>query len=174
MSKTCLNRLQGNILVSCTVPAHGISDLYLVHVEDVKLTYSSDATQISGIEFAAGTRSYRVEGYKQNLQVTAALRSTDASARFDVSVRFKANLAGVYAQSITGGKFYVMLVEPEASGLNTIWGCVSPLECSNVEYDSNANGKMVTYTLSAPDGSAGNMRVAASAAVASTIISKSV
>lgn len=174
MSKTCLNRLQGNILVNCTVPAHGISDLYLIHVEDVTLTYSSDATQISSITFAEGTKSYRVEGYKQNLQVTAALRSTDASARFDVSVMFKANLAGVYAQSITGGKFYVMLVEPGGSGLNTVWGCVSPLECSNVEYDSNANGKMVTYTLSAPDGSAGNIRVATSAAVASTIISKSV
>lgn len=174
MSKTCLNRLQGNILVNCNVPAHGISDLYLMHVEDVTLTYSSDATQISGITFAEGARSYRVEGYKQNLQVTAALRSTDASARFDVSVMFKVTLAGVYAQSITGGKFYVMLVEPGSSSLNTVWGCVSPLECSNVEYDSNANGKMVTYTLSAPEGSAGNMRVVTSAAVANTIISKSV
>lgn len=174
MSKTCLNRLQGNILVNCTVPAHGISDLYLMHVEDVKLSYSHDTTQISGIEFAEGTRSYRVEGYKQNLQVTAALRSTDASARFDVSVMFKANLSGVYAQSITGGKFYVMLVEPGGSGLNTVWGCISPLECSNIEYDSNANGKLVTYTLSAPEGSAGNTRVVTSAAVAAKIISKSV
>lgn len=174
MSKTCLNKLSGNILVDCTLPIHGISELYLMHVEDVTFAYSSDATQITTATFASGAKSYKIEGYKQNLQVTSALRSTDASARFDVSVMFKTKLAGTYAQSITAGKFYVMLVEPMSSGTNTVWGCVSPLECSNVEYDSNANGKLVTYTLSAPDGSAGNMRVAASAAASSTIISKSV
>lgn len=174
MSKTCLNRLQNNILVSCSVPVHGISDLYLIYADDATLTYSADGTQITAVTFATGARSYRVEGYKQNLQVTAAIRSTDVSARFDVSVMFKANLAGTYAQAISVGKFYVMTVESMSPGLNTVWGCVSPLECSNVEYDSNANGKLVTYTLSAPDGSAGNMRVVASAAAASTIISKSV
>ena len=68
----------------------------------------------------------------------------------------------------------VMLEEPVATGSNTVWGCISPLECSNVEYDSNANGKLVTYTLSAPEGSAGNTRVVTSAAAATTIISKSV
>lgn len=174
MSKTCLKRLQGNILVNCEVPAHGISNLYLIHVEDVTLTYSPDATAIAAIVFAEGTRSYRVEGYKQNLQVTASLRSTDASEKFDVSVMFKAPLSGTYAQTIMAGKFYAMVVEPGSSGLNLVWGCASPLECSNVEYDSNANGKLVTYTLSAPDGSAGNSRVAALEKVASTIISKSV
>lgn len=174
MSKTCLNKLSGNILVDCTIPVHGITELYLMHVEDVTFAYSSDATQITTATFASGAKSYKIEGYKQNLQITSALRSTDVSARFDVSVMFKAKLAGTYAQSITTGKFYVLVVEPMSSGTNTVWGCVSPLECSNVEYDSNANGKLVTYTLSAPEGSAGNHRVVASAAVATSIIAKSV
>lgn len=174
MSKTCLNKLSGNILVNCEVPALGILNLYLMHVEDVAFTYSSDTTQISTVTFAEGAKSYRVEGYKQNLQVTASLRSTDASGRFDVSVMFKAKLAGTYAQVLSTGKFYVMLEEPLTTGSYTVWGCVSPLECSNVEYDSNANGKLVTYTLSAPEGSAGNVRVAMSPAVAATIIEKSI
>lgn len=174
MSKTCLLKLSGNIPVNCDAPAHGILNLYLMHVEDVTFTYTSDATQISAVTFAEGAKSYKVEGYKQNLQVTAALRSTDVSGRFDVSVMFKAKLAGTYAQVLSTGKFYVMLEEPLTTGSNTVWGCVSPLECSNIEYDSNANGKLVTYTLSAPEGSAGNIRVATSAAVAATIISKSV
>lgn len=174
MSKTCLNKLSDNILVGCDVLAHGIFNLYLMHVEDVNFTYLSDATVISAVTFAEGAKPYKIEGYKQNLQVTASLRSTDASGRFDVSVMFKAPLKRTYDRVLTTGRFYVMLEEPVTAGSNTVWGCVSPLECSNVEYDSNANGKLVTYTLSAPDGSAGNMRVIASAAVAATIISKSV
>lgn len=173
MSKNCLNKLSGNILVNCTLPVHGISDIYLMHVEDVTFGYSSDGTQITDVTFAEGAKSYRVEGYKQNLQATASLRSTDVSARFDVSVMFKAVLDGTIAPAVMTGKFYVMLVEPLAAGLNTVWGCNAPLECSNVDYDSNANGKRVTYTLSAPEGSAGNHRVVASAAAATSIIAKS-
>ena len=173
MSKTCLSRLQGNILVNCALRAHGISDIYLMHVEDVAFTYSSDATQILSVAFASGAKSYRVEGYKQNLQATASLRSTDVSGRFDVSIMFKTALGGMIAPAVMTGKFYVMLVEPLATGLNTVWGCNAPLECSNVDYDSNANGKLVTYTLSAPEGSAGNHRVVASAAAATSIVSKS-
>lgn len=174
MSKTCLNNLSGNILVTCALPAHGIKDLYLVRAEDVAVTFSEDGTQIKAITFAAGAKSYKVEGYKQNLQVTASLHSTDASARFGVSVMFKATLGGTIAPAIMSGRFYVMLVEPMSTGLNTVWGCNSPLECSNVEYDSNANGKLVTYTLAAPEGSAGNHRVVASSSVAASIIAKSV
>lgn len=174
MPKNCLTKLPGNILVDCGVPVHGIRNLYLMHVEDVTFTYAYDATQISAVVFAEGAKSYKIEGYKQNLQVTAALRSTDASGKFDVSVMFKSKLSGTYDRVFSTGKFYVMLEEPVTSGSNTVWGCFSPLECSNVEYDSNANGKLVTYTLSAPEGSAGNTRVVTSAAVAATIISKSV
>ena len=145
-----------------------------MHAEDVTFTYTSDGTQISAATFAEGAKSYRIEGYKQNLQATASLRSTDVSARFDTSIMFKTVLGGTIAPSVMAGKFYVMLVEPLNTGLNTVWGCNAPLECSNVEYDSNANGKLVTYTLSAPEGSAGNHRVVASAAAATSIISKSV
>ena len=174
MSKTCLNKLSGNILVDCGVPVHGILNLYLMHVEDVTFTYVPDVTQITAVTFAEGAKSYKVEGYKQNLQVTASLRSTDVSGKFDVSVMFKAKLLGTYAQVLSTGKFYVMVEEPVALGSKAIWGCISPLECSNIEYDSNANGKLVTYTLSAPEGSAGNFRVAPTVEVAAAIISKSV
>ena len=145
-----------------------------MHVEDVSFTYSATGGQITAANFAEGAKSYRIEGYKQNLQVTASLRSTDVTGRFDVSVMFKAVLGGTIAPTIMTGRFYVMLVEPQNAGLNTVWGCNAPLECSNVEYDSNANGKLVTYTLSAPEGSAGNHRVVASATAATSIIAKSV
>lgn len=174
MSKSCLNKLSGNILVGCDLPSYGIPEIYLMHVEDVTFAYSATATQILSATFANGAKSYKVEGYKQNLQVTSAFRSTDASGRFDVSVMFKSKLSGEVGRPIMNGKFYVMVVDPQSSGVNTVWGCNAPLECSNIEYDSNANGKLVTYTLSAPEGSAGNTRIVTSAEVTATIISKSV
>ena len=174
MSKSCLNKLSGNILVGCDLPSYGIPEINLMHIEDVTFTYSSTATQILTATFADGAKSYKVEGYKQNLQVTSAFRTTDASGRFDVSVMFKSKLSGEIGRPIMNGKFYVMVVDPQASGVNTVWGCNAPLECSTIEYDSNANGNLVTYTLSAPEGSAGNIRVVTSAKVAATIISKSV
>ena len=174
MSKICLNRLSGNILVDCSLPAHGITDIYLMHVEDVTFTYTPEGNAISIATFAEGAKSYRVEGYKQNLQVTASLRSTDVSGRFDVSIMFKSSLLGAIARPIMTGKFYVLLVEPLTADGSTVWGCNAPLECSNVDYDSNANGKLVTYTLSSPEGSAGNHRVVTSAITAASIIAKSV
>lgn len=173
MSKTCLNKLNDNILVGCDLPTHGIKDLYLMHVEDVTFTYNAANTTIDAVTFAQGAKSYKVEGYKQNLQVTASLRSTDVSGRLDVSVMFKSRLLGIIGHPVMAGKFYVMVVEPMSSGINSVWGCNSPLECSNIEYDSNANGSLVTYTLSAPEGSAGNNRIVTSPAAATSIISKS-
>lgn len=173
MSKNCLNKLPGNIMVDCVLPSYGIPEIYLMHVEDVTFSYSADATQISSATFAEGAKSYKVEGYKQNIQVTAAFRSTDASGRFDVSVMFKSKLSGPVGRPIMTGRFYVMVVYPSDSGVNVVWGCASPLECSNIEYDSNANGALVTYTLSAPDGSAGDTRVVTAPSVSRTIISKS-
>nr|DAG76799.1 MAG TPA: hypothetical protein [Caudoviricetes sp.] len=174
MSKSCLVKLSDNILVACDLPLYGIPEIYLMHIEDVTFSYNGTATQILTATFADGAKSYKVEGYKRNLQVTSAFRSTDASGRFDVSVMFKSKLTGAVARPIMNGRFYVMVVDPQDSGINTVWGCNAPLECSNIEYDSNANGKLVTYTLSAPEGSAGNIRVVTSAAVAAKIISKSV
>ena len=173
MSKTCLNKLPGNVLVDCALPVHGIPGIYLIHIEDVNLTYSTDGTQIEDITFAKGAKSYKVEGYKQNLQVTASLRSTDVTGRFDVSIMFKSKLSGSIGRPIMTGKFYVMVIEPLTTGVNHIWGCNAPLECSNVEYDSNANGRFVTYTLTAPEGSAGNNFIVPNSHVENTIISKS-
>lgn len=174
MSKTCLNKLSGNILTDCAVPTHGIPEIYLMHIEDVAFTFNADGTLALTATFEASAKSYKVEGYKQNLQVTSALRSTDATGRFDVSVMFKSRLSGVIGRPIMTGKFYVMVADPLSTGLNVIWGCNAPLECSAVEYDSNANGKFVTYTLTAPEGSAGNNLIVLDPAVTATIISKSV
>ena len=156
------------------MPTHGIPEIYLMHIEDVRFTYVAGGTQISAVTFTAGAKTYKVEGYKQNIQVTTALRSVDSSARFDTSIMFKSKFSGDIARPIMTGKFYVMVVQPLSAGANFVWGCNSPLECSNVEYDSNANGKLVTYTLTAPEGSAGNNPVVTIPAVAESIIAKSV
>ena len=174
MAKNCLNKLNDNILVDCTLPAVGVPEIYLMHVEDVSFTYNAAATTIDAVTFAGSAKPYKVEGYKQNLQVTASLRSTDISGRFDVSVMFKSRLLGTIGHPVMTGKFYVMVVEPMSGGINSVWGCNAPLECSNIEYDSNANGKLVTYTLSAPEGSAGNNRIVTSPTAAASIIAKSV
>ena len=177
MSKNCLNKLTGNILVNCALPTHGVKDIYLVYTTDVTLTHSADFQWITSVTFAEGAKSYKVEGYKQNLQVTTALRTTDVSARFDVSVSFKASLATASSRGIMTGRFFVLAVPPVSDGASstyTFWGDQAPLECTNVEYDSNANGQLVTYTLSAPEGSAGNNPLTVADSAAQSIITKSV
>lgn len=174
MGKSCLSKLSGNILVDCTLRSHGIKDLYLMHVEDVTFALSSDGTQISTVTFAENAKSYRVEGYKQNIQITSSLRTTDASSRLDVSIMFKSVLSGPLSRGIMPGRFYAMAVYADSTGDNTVWGLNSPLECSSIEYDSNTNGRLATYTLTAPEGSAGNNLVTAPPAASTSIISKSV
>ena len=177
MGKTCLNKLAGNTLVTCDIPTNGIKDLYLMHAEDVTVTL--DATGgIANVVFAGGTKSYRIEGYKQNIQITSAIRTLDASAKADFSVMFKIPSAsgGVSVNvineiSFTIGKFYALVVL-NSSAVYFI-GDLSPLECSGLDYDSNANGGFITITLTAPEGSAGNYRRSITQALASTIISKS-
>lgn len=176
MAKGCLDKLTGNVLVTCDMAPVGISDLYLIYPEDVTLTFTDANRQISAVAFAAGAKSYRIEGYKQNIQVTAALRTLDVSAKYDVSVMFKVpesspSLGGRFIN----GKFYVLEI-PNAMGGSAfnIWGINVPLECTNIEYDSNAIGKFITVTLSAPEGSAGNNRTTCFAAVKDSIIAKSV
>ena len=177
MGKSCLNKLSGNITVDCTIPQVGVKNIYLMHTEDVTFTYYSDGLTQT-VTFADGTKSYLVEGYKQNIQVTSSLKTTDASARVDSSVTFKVpnnnNTRGTNGilNVVALGRFYVLAVYND--GDNMILGDVSPLECSSVDFDSNANAKMVTITLASPEGSAGNRaRVVASGTV-SLIISKSV
>lgn len=162
--------------MGCTIPQVGVRDIYLMHAEDVSFTYSSDDI-LSKVTFADGTELHKIEGYKQNIQVTASLKTTDASARVDQSVTFKVPYATNYAtlaflNSVALGKFYVFVVFN--GGHYTMLGATSPLECSSVDFDSNANAKMVTITLASPESSAGNRAVPVSAGVRDTIISKSV
>lgn len=169
MAKTCLNKLSGNILQNCTITPVGIKNIYLMHTEDVTLT--SDGMVVSGITFASGAKSYKVEGYKQNLQYTATLKTTDASARLNTSVTFKMPASGPIMSTLAMGRFYVMVHYAHNSA--GIVGVQCPLECSAMEFDSNANAALVTVTLSDPEGSAGNAHMACYNAVRDSIISKS-
>lgn len=174
MGKNCLNKLSGNITVNCTIPQVGVKDIYLMHAEDVTFTYGSTGVMVAAT-FAAGTKSYKIEGYKQNIQVTASMKTTDASARVDTSVTFKIPYNYTnrgFINTLASGKFYVLVVFND--GDITVLGDTSPLECSSADFDSNANAKMVTITLASPEGSAGNSARSMSDVVAHTIISKSV
>jgi hypothetical protein len=148
----------------------GLKDIYLMHIEDVTLV--SDGKIVSGITFAPGAKSYKVEGYKQNLQYTATLKTTDASARLNTSVTFKMPADGPTMSTLANGKFYVMVQYPHITA--GIVGVQCPLECSAMEFDSNANAALVTVTLSDPEGSAGNAHMLCYNAVRDSIISKSV
>lgn len=177
MGKSCLNKLAGGITVGCTIPRVGVKDIYLMHAEDVTFTYSPGGLLIGAV-FAKGAKSYKVEGYKQNIQVTASLKTTDASARIDSSVTFKVpnnnstrGTNGIL-NIVALGRFYVLAVFND--GDNMILGDVSPLECSSVDFDSNANAKLATITLASPEGSAGNPARVVATEVATSIISKSV
>ena len=175
MAKGCLDKLTVNVLVTCDMAPVGVSDLYLIYPEDVTLTLIDANRQVSAIAFATGAKSYRIEGYKQNIQVTAALRTLDASVKYDVSVMFKIPESNPFLGGrFMNGKFYVLEIPNGPRGTFNIWGINAPLECTNIEYDSNAIGKLITVTLSAPEGSAGNNRVTCSAAVKDSIIAKSV
>lgn len=169
MGKNCLNKLSGNITVSCTVPQVGVKNLYLMHAEDVTLTTEGNGVDILTATVSSGGVVIRVEGYKQNIQVTSAIRTMDASAKLDFNVSFKlpgiesATVSRARLRSLLTGRFYV-LVE-YVDGNNTLIGYTSPLECSGMDWDSNANAGLMTVTLAAPEGSAGNyvMRVASAA-----------
>ena len=173
MGKNCLNKLASNITVECTIPRVGVKDIYLMHAEGVTFTYGPTG-EILGASFAGGAKSYMVGGYKQNIQVTASLKTTDASARVDTSVTFKIPYffrTRAFINSVATGKFYV-LVRFNDNDI-TVLGDTSPLECSSVDFDSNANAKMVTITLASPEGSAGNHARIIAETVANAIISKS-
>lgn len=169
MGKSCLNKLSGNILQPCNITLVGLRDIYLMHTEDVGLT--SDGKVVSYISFVSGAKSYKVEGYKQNLQYTATLKTTDASARLNTSVTFKMPADGAVMSTLAMGRFYVMVQYADESA--GIVGVQCPLECSAMEFDSNANATLVTVTLSDPEGSAGNAHMLCYNAVRNLIISKS-
>lgn len=174
MAKNCLNKLASGITVGCTIPQVGVKDIYLMHAEDVTFTYNATGIMMTAA-FAENAKSYRIEGYKQNIQVTASLKTTDVSARIDSSVSFKLLYnynTRDFINSVVSGKFYVLVVFND--GDFTVLGDSSPLECSSAEFDSNVNAKMATITLASPEGSAGNTARVVAAAAVTTITSKSV
>ena len=174
MGKNCLNKLSQSITVACTIPQVGVKDIYLMHPEDVTFTYGPTGA-ILGVAFSKATKSYKVEGYKQNIQVTASLKTTDVSARVDTSVTFKVPYSSGtsgFINTLASGKFYVLVMFNDND--KKVLGDTSPLECSSADFDSNANAKMVTFTLASPEGSAGNHVRDATTSVANEIISKSV
>lgn len=156
MGKQCLNKLSGNITVGCTVNPVGVKNLYIMHFEDTKFTINELIVQ--GATFENDATVIRVEGYKQNIQVTASMLSLDASAKMNYSVSFKLqrSITGAHSKlrSFLAGKFYVMAEYNDGS--NMVMGCLTPLECSGIDWDSNANSGLVTVTLACPEGSAGD------------------
>lgn len=175
MAKNCLNKLSGNITVGCTIPQVGVKDIYLMHTEDVTFTFEPISRRISAATFAPGTKSYLVEGYKQNIQVNGSLKSLDAAASMDASVTFKAPYGpytAAFVSTMATGKFYVLV--RYNSDFSAILGATVPLECSAADFDSNANAGMVTITLATPEGAAGCPMIVPYNAARDTIISKSV
>jgi hypothetical protein len=174
MAKSCLNKLSGNITVGCTIPQVGVKNIYLMHAEDVSLTENELHTTVLNASFASGAVAILVEGYKQNIQITSAIRTMDASAKLDFSVSFK--LAGrdvavvSRVRSLLSGKFYVLAEYQD--GTYSFIGLTSPLECSGMDSDSNANAGFTTVTLTAPEGSAGNYLMAVSVVAINSIKAK--
>lgn len=174
MGKSCLNKLSGNVTIGCTIAPVGVKNLYLMHADDVTTTVDSNTLSVLTATFASGGVVILVEGYKQNIQITGAIRTMDASTKMDINVMFKMSrmLPGTIARvrSLLSGKFYVLA--EYADGTNMFIGYTSPLECSGVDWDSNANAGLVTVSLAAPESSAGNYFMGASAAAVTTIKSK--
>lgn len=175
MGKGCLNKLRGNITVGCTIPQVGIKNIYLIHAEDVKFTVAGVAgSTITDATFTPGAVAILVEGYKQNLQLTSSVRAMDASAKLDINVAFKMSMKTdedfLRARSLLAGKFYVAVERND--GTLSLVGYTSPLECSGMDWDSNANAALATITLSAPEGSAGNYFMITAPAAMNSIKSK--
>lgn len=173
MAKACLNKLSANIVQECTITQNGIKNVYLMYPEGVTLTYGGGLEYVSAVTFGASAKSYLIEGYKQNIQLTTSARTMDASLRLDYSLTFKIPRSASGAlRAFSTGRFYAMV--EYLSGSSILVGATCPLECSAIDGDSNANGGMFTITLTAPEGSAGNHQVDVAAGAKNSIISKSV
>lgn len=146
-----------------------------MYPEDVTIAWSSDNTVVGDISFAPSAKSYKVEGYKQNIQVTSSLRALDTSAKLDVSVSFKmAHTERATWRCMLAGRFYVLVVYGDSAASPSMLGLTSPLEVTASDFDSNAGAGLVTFTLGAPEGSAGNYFITTAATAVGKIISKSV
>nr|UVX75064.1 MAG: hypothetical protein [Bacteriophage sp.] len=167
MGKSCLTKLSDNITVGCTIPLVGVKNLYLMHSDNVTFSVGANGV-ISGVTFVGAAKSYLIEGYKQNLQVTASTLSLDASLKLSVSVQFKIpSVSAGLMRSFLNGKFYVLVERND--GVHLFVGAQSPLECSAFDYDSNGNAGMAIITLSHPEGSAGNYLMGLDAGAIATI-----
>ena len=146
-----------------------------MYASDVTFTYSNEYDMVDSISFRSGARSYKVEGYKQNIQLTSSLRALDASTKLDVSVSFKIPQSSIGAwRAILNGSFYVMVRHNNRLSRPTFIGAISPLEVTASDFDSNAGAGLVTFTLGAPEGSAGNYILEVADAVRDSIISKAI
>ena len=175
MAKNCLNKLASNITVGCTINPVGVKNIYLMHAENVTFTFTDNPRRIATVAFANGARSYLVEGYKQNIQVSGSLKSLDAAASMDASVTFKiphSPNAISFVDTITTGRFRVLVLFNNTD--QVVLGSTIPLECSAADFDSNANANMITITLATPEGAAGCHMVIPTNAARDIIISKSV
>lgn len=173
MGKSCLNKLTGNIVQGCAITQNGIKNVYLMYPEDVTFSFGAGYEYIDTVRFGAGAKSYLIEGYKQNIQLTTSTRVLDASTKLDYSLTFKIPLRSTWPlRAFSTGKFYAMV--EFRSDYSLLVGATCPLECSAIDGDSNANSGMFTITLTAPEGSAGNYPVEVLAAAKNTIVSKSV
>lgn len=173
MGKSCLNKLTGNIVQDCVITQNGIKNVYLMYPGDVTFSFGAGFEYIAAATFGTGAKSYLIEGYKQNIQLTTSARAMDASTRLDYSLTFKIPLRSTWhIRAFSTGKFYAMV--EYLTGYSILVGATCPLECSAIDGDSNANSGMFTITLAAPEGSAGNYPVEVLAAAKNTIISKSV
>ena len=175
MAKNCLNKLAFNVIGGCTINPVGVKNIYLMHAEDVTFTFTDNPRRIATVAFANGARSYLVEGYKQNIQVSGSLKSLDASATMDASVTFKVPHspdAINFVDTITTGRFCVLVLFNNTD--QVVLGSTIPLECSAADFDSNANANMITITLATPEGAAGCHMVIPTNAARDIIISKSV
>lgn len=175
MGKSCLNKLSGNITADCTIPRVGVKNIYLMHAEDVTFTVGGvSMTEIASASVNSGAAVILVEGYKQNIQITSSVRATDASAKLDIIITFKMSMIADAdyrrIRSLLAGRFYVAVERND--GTRAVVGYQSPLECSGMDGDSNANAGLATVTLSAPEGSAGNYFTAISPAAMDSIKSK--
>lgn len=172
MGKHCLDRFNQSISVGCTIPQVGVKEIYLMHAADITLVRDVGGN-VTGVTFAGGAASYKVEGYKQNIQLTTSALSTDAALKLAVSVIFKMPSTNTYLmKTILSGRYYVLVAQN--SGTDVLVGAQAPLECSGFDYDSNSGAGLVTVTLSAPEGSPGNYLTGIIPAAVRTIISKSV
>lgn len=159
--------------MGCVIEQNGIKNVYLMYPGDVTFSFGAGREYIDAATFVTGAKSYLIEGYKQNIQLTTSARVLDASTRLDYSLTFKIPARSTWPlRAFSTGKFYAMV--EYLSGYTVLVGATCLLECSAIDGDSNANSGMFTITLAAPEGSAGNLPVEVLTSAKKTIISKSV